>query len=45
MTAQTLDIAVTTRAMRQVTLVHAVLSFFYNAVLIAPAVNSGLGGR
>lgn len=45
MTAQTSDVAVTRRAMRQVTLVHGVLSFFYNAVLIALAVNSGMGGR
>lgn len=45
MTAQTSDTAVTTRAMRRVTLVHAVLSFFYNAVLIALAVSAGMAGR
>lgn len=44
MTAQTSDTGVTTRAMRRLTLVHAVVSFFYNTVLIALAVNAGLRG-
>ena len=45
MTAQTSDVAVTTRTMRRVTLLHAVLSFFYNAVLIALAVSAGMASR
>lgn len=46
MTGQTSDVAVTTRAMRRVTLVHSVLSFFFNTVLVAAAVNAAvtLGG-
>ncbi|SDL07898.1 DUF1345 domain-containing protein [Paracoccus chinensis] len=42
MTAQTSDIAVTTTDMRRVTLGHSVLSFFYNAVIVALAVNAGM---
>ncbi|MGH6860065.1 MAG: DUF1345 domain-containing protein [Phyllobacterium sp.] len=39
MTAQTSDTAVTSTAMRQITLVHSVVSFFFNTVLVAAAVN------
>lgn len=42
MTAQTSDTGVTTRRMRRVTLAHAAVSFFYNAVLIALAVNAAM---
>ena len=42
MTAQTSDIAVTTTDMRRVTLAHSALSFFYNAVIGALAVNAGM---
>ena len=42
MTAQTSDTAVTSTEMRRVTLVHAILSYFYNAVIVALAVNAGL---
>ena len=39
MTAQTSDVAITTRQMRATSLVHAVVSFFFNTVLVAAAVN------
>ena len=39
MTAQTSDIAVTTTAMRRLTLGHAVLTFFFNTVILAFSVN------
>lgn len=39
MTAQVSDVAVLTRHMRRLTLAHGVVSFFYNTVLIALAVN------
>lgn len=39
MTAQTSDTAVTTPAMRFPCLVHSVVSFFFNTVLVAAAVN------
>lgn len=39
MTAQTADADVTSTRMRVVVMVHSVLSFFFNAVLIAAAVN------
>lgn len=42
MTAQTSDTAVTTTEMRRLTLVHGVMSFFYNAVIVALAVNAGM---
>lgn len=42
MTAQTSDIGLTTTPMRRVTLFHSVLSFFYNAVIVALAVNAGM---
>ena len=45
MTAQTSDIAITSTAMRKINLVHAVVSFFFNTVLVAAAVNAvGLAG-
>lgn len=49
MTAQVSDVAVLTSTMRRLTLAHGVLSFFYNTVLIALAVNvaitlAGQGG-
>lgn len=40
MTAQTSDIAITTTAMRRINLLHAVVSFFFNTVLVAAAVNA-----
>lgn len=39
MTAQTSDIAVTTTAMRRLTLGHAILTFFFNTVILAFSVN------
>ena len=48
MTAQTSDVQVTTTAMRRFNLLHAIVSFFFNTVLVAVAVNvavsiAGLG--
>jgi len=39
MTAQTSDTAVTTTDMRKINLLHALASFFFNAVIVAAAVN------
>ena len=39
MTAQVSDVQVLSTAMRRVTLLHGVVSFFYNTVLLALAVN------
>ncbi len=39
MTAQTSDTAVTSTEMRRVNLLHAIVSFFFNTVLVAAAVN------
>lgn len=39
MTAQTADVAITTTDMRRAMLVHAIVSFFFNAVILAAAVN------
>lgn len=39
MTAQTADVAITRTSMRKLTLLHAVVSFFFNTVLVAAAVN------
>jgi len=39
MTAQTADVNITKTRMRKLTLVHAVVSFFFNTVLVAAAVN------
>lgn len=44
MTAQTSDTGATTTEMRRLTLLQAVISFFYNTVLIALAVNAALSG-
>lgn len=39
MTAQTSDTAITSSQMRRINLVHAIVSFFFNTVLVAAAVN------
>lgn len=39
MTAQTSDVGITTVTMRKLNLLHAVVSFFFNTVLVAAAVN------
>jgi uncharacterized membrane protein len=39
MTAQTSDVGITTSRMRGMNLIHAVISFFFNTILIAAAVN------
>ncbi|MDG4874323.1 DUF1345 domain-containing protein [Mesorhizobium sp. WSM4935] len=39
MTAQTADTAITTSHMRMVVLVHSILTFFFNTVIVAAAVN------
>lgn len=39
MTAQTADTAITTSHMRRVVLVHSILSFFFNTVILAAVVN------
>jgi len=39
MTAQTADVGITRTSMRKLTLIHAVVSFFFNTVLVAAAVN------
>ena len=39
MTAQTSDVNITKSAMRRITLVHSIVSFFFNTVLVAAAVN------
>jgi uncharacterized membrane protein len=46
MTAQTSDVAITTTAMRRINLLHAIVSFFFNTVLVAASVNAAvaLGG-
>lgn len=43
MTAQVSDVQVESRAMRRLTLVHGVASFFFNAVILALAVNVAAG--
>jgi len=42
MTAQTSDVGITTTDMRKINLVHAVVSFFFNTVLVAAAVNAAV---
>ena len=42
MTAQVSDVQVTTTVMRRATLLHGVVSFFFNTVFIAMAVNAGV---
>jgi uncharacterized membrane protein len=39
MTAQTSDVAITSTEMRKLNVLHAVVSFFFNTVLVAAAVN------
>jgi len=43
MTFQTSDVAVSRRMMRQLTLVHALVSFLFNVVILAAAVNLAAG--
>jgi uncharacterized membrane protein len=43
MTAQVSDVQVVSTSMRQITLVHGMVSFFVNTVIIALAVNVALG--
>ena len=40
MTAQVSDVEVRTTPLRRLTLMHGVVSFFYNTVLLALAVNT-----
>ncbi len=40
MTAQTSDVAITATDMRKVNLLHSVVSFFFNTILVAAAVNA-----
>jgi uncharacterized membrane protein len=42
MTAQVSDVQVTTTVMRRATLLHGIVSFFFNTVLIAMAVNAAV---
>lgn len=42
MTAQTSDVSITTTSMRKATLVHSIVSFFFNTVLVAAAVNAAV---
>jgi uncharacterized membrane protein len=42
MTAQTSDVAITSSDMRKINLLHAVVSFFFNTVLVAAAVNAAV---
>ncbi len=42
MTAQVSDVQVRTTVMRRATLAHGVVSFFFNTVIIAMAVNAGV---
>ena len=42
MTAQVSDVTIRTARLRRAVLVHSVLSFFYNTVILALAVNAGL---
>lgn len=39
MTAQTSDVGITNSFMRKLTLIHSIVSFFFNTVLVAAAVN------
>jgi uncharacterized membrane protein len=43
MTFQTSDVAVSSRLLRQLTLVHALVSFLFNVVILATAVNLAAG--
>lgn len=46
MTAQTSDVDITSTSMRRINLVHAIVSFFFNTVIVAASVNAAvaLGG-
>lgn len=39
MAAQTSDVAISSRALRQFTLMHSIVAYFFNAVVVAAAVN------
>jgi uncharacterized membrane protein len=43
MTAQVSDVQVSGRGLRRLTLLHGVISFFFNAVIVALAVNVAIG--
>jgi uncharacterized membrane protein len=42
MTAQTSDVTITTTSMRKLVLLHSIVSFFFNTVLVAAAVNAAV---
>jgi uncharacterized membrane protein len=42
MTAQVSDVAILTPRMRFLTLIHAVVSFFFNTVILAVVVNAAV---
>lgn len=42
MTAQTSDVAITTSQIRKMNVAHAIVSFFFNTVLVAAAVNAAV---
>lgn len=42
MTAQTSDVAITSSAIRRMNVAHAIVSFFFNTVLVAAAVNAAV---
>lgn len=42
MTAQTSDVVITSTAMRKLNLLHATVSYFFNTVLVAAAVNAAV---
>lgn len=42
MTGQTSDVAITTTDMRKLTLLHSIVSFFFNTTLVAAAVNTAV---
>lgn len=42
MTAQTSDVAITSSQVRKINVAHAVVSFFFNTVLVAAAVNAAV---
>jgi len=39
MTSQVSDVQITSRAMRRLTLIHGVLSFFFNTAILAMSIN------
>ena len=42
MTAQTSDVQIEGRRMRRTSLVHSIVSFFYNTVIVALSVNAAV---